>query len=281
MPVYINPDFRRLPSGLADAFDADRDGFFQLPAWYDLMVRSGVPPGTETRVYTDQRAGSSTAVLLHTTGREDGRRLGSLTNAHSLEHDIVHSSAADLETALAAILSEILDERPRWDCLSLSELDPRAPSYAAIANALRGAGLMVACSFDSGTWYEDTAGLSFADYLAARPSSLRNTWHRKTRKIERTNLLVKRFFEGDKDLDQAVADYQSVYSASWKPAEFFPDFVPALIRLAGELGALRLGIFYLDGIPAAAQLWVVWHGRAFICKLAHDKRLTISRSALF
>jgi CelD/BcsL family acetyltransferase involved in cellulose biosynthesis len=63
-----------------------------------------------------------------------------------------------------------------------------------------------------------------------------------------------------------------VYSASWKPAEFFPDFVPALIRLAGELGALRLGIFYLDGIPAAAQLWVVWHGRAFICKLAHDKR---------
>ena len=59
---------------------------------------------------------------------------------------------------------------------------------------------------------------------------------------------------------------------SWKPAEFFPDFVPGLIRLAGELGALRLGLYYLDGSPAAAQLWIVWNGRAVICKLAHDRR---------
>jgi CelD/BcsL family acetyltransferase involved in cellulose biosynthesis len=69
-----------------------------------------------------------------------------------------------------------------------------------------------------------------------------------------------------------LADYQTVYAASWKPAEFFPAFVPALLRLAGELGALRLGIYYLDGAPAAAQFWVLWNGRAVICKLAHDKR---------
>jgi len=53
----------------------------------------------------------------------------------------------------------------------------------------------------------------------------------------------------------------------------FPQFIPALIRLAAELGALRLGIYYIDGVPAATQFWILWHGRAVIYKLAHDKRL--------
>jgi hypothetical protein len=205
--------------------------------------------------------------------KEDyARSLASLTNAHSLEHGVLHAPGADLETGFAAILSEILADRPQWDCLSLSELDPREPSYTLLAGALRRAGLLVECSFSSGTWYENTAGLSFPDYVSARPSELRNTWHRKRRKLERGSRLTTSFVDDDNGVDQALADYEAVYAASWKPSELFPEFVPALIRLAGELRALRLGIYYLDGIPAAAQFWIVWNGRAVICKLAHDKR---------
>jgi GNAT acetyltransferase-like protein len=236
------------------------------------VARYGVLPGTETRVYTDERAGSATAVVLQSPGDTGRRRLESLTNAHSLEHGIVRGSGGDLGIALAAILSEIFGARPQWDCLVFSELDPREPSYAALAGALRRAGLLVECSFSSGTWYEETVELSFADYLAARPSELRNTWRRKRRRLQEATRLEKRFFFADNHIDQAITDYRSVYDASWKPAELFPTFVPALIRLAAELRALRLGIYYLDGIPAAAQFWIVWHGRAFICKLAHDKR---------
>src|SRR5207302_827569 len=71
---------------------------------------------------------------------------------------------------------------------------------------------------------------------------------------------------------RAIADYQTIYAASWKPPEDFPEFIPALIRLAAELGALRLGIYYIDGAPAAAQFWILWHGRAVIYKFAHDKQ---------
>ena len=273
MPLYRNPDFRRLPSGLACAFDKGTpDSFFALPAWYDLIARHGVPQASEIRVYTDERPGSAAALLAQTTRGHAGRNLASLTNAHSLEHGILHAPGAELQTSLAAILSEMFAERPQWDCISLSELDPREPSYAALLGALRRAGLLVESCFSSGTWYEETAGLSFPDYVSARPSGLRNTWHRKRRRLERSNRLTRSFVDDDKGLDQAVADYETVYAASWKPPELFPDFVPALIRLAGKLRALRLGIYYLDGIPAAAQFWIVWKGRAVICKLSHDER---------
>ena len=273
MPLYRNPDFRRLPSGLADVFyKCSENSFFSLPAWYDLMSRHGVLEGTEIRIYTDERPASATAILLQDATGKAGRGLVSLTNAHSLEHSILTGPEANLEAALDTVLSAIFAERPRWGCLSLAELDPRDASYAILVGGLRRAGLFVESRFDSGTWYEDTAGLSFADYLTARPSELRNTWRRKRRRLDRSNRLTTAFFAYDLGLDQALADYQTIYAASWKPPEYFPEFVPALIRLAGHLGALRLGIYYIDRIPAAAQFWLVWNSRAVICKLAHDKR---------
>jgi hypothetical protein len=274
MPVYRNPDFQRLPSGLAHIFESGSpNSFFALSTWYDLMARHGVPEATVVCAYTDERPGLETALLVQAAMSGGRRTLRSLTNAHSLEHGILHAPGADLEGALAAIVSDILAERPLWDCISLAELDPREPSYPGLVAALRQAGMLVECSFSSGTWYEDTADLSFADYVAARPSELRNTWLRKRRKLERGNRLTKSFFDDDlTDIDRAIADYEAVYAASWKPAELFPGFVPALIGLLAKLRALRLGIYYVDAIPAAAQFWIVWNRRAVICKLAHDKR---------
>jgi Acetyltransferase (GNAT) domain len=273
MPVYRNPDFRRLPSGLARAFDeGSRHSFFALPTWYDLMARYGVPEEAEICVYTDERPAGPIAVFAQTAAGEARRTLSSLTNAHSLEHGIVRAPRADIEAGLAAITAQMLADRPQWDCLSLAELDPRDPSYAALLAALRRAGLFVECSFSSGTWYEETAGLSFADYLAARPSELRNTWRRKRRRLDRSGRLSMTFYDRDTAIDQAIADYQAIYAGSWKPAELFPDFVPALIRLSAELRTLRLGIYHVDGIPAAAQFWIMWNRRAVVCKLAHDRR---------
>ena len=273
MPLYRNPDFRRLPSGLARLFDtAVGDSFLALPAWYDLVARHGVPTETEIRVYTDERPGSAVALLLRTGVERAGRCLESLANPYSVEHGILCTPGADLGAGLTAILSEVLGERPRWDRLALAELDPRHPSYRAAMRSLPRAGLLVECTFDSGTWYEQTAGLRFADYVAARPSELRNTWRRKRRRLERSNRLTKTFFADASGIDQAIADYRTIYAASWKPAESFPEFIPALIRLAAGLGALRFGIYYVDGVPAAAQFWTLWNGRAVIHKLAHDKR---------
>jgi hypothetical protein len=273
MPIYKNPDFRRLPSGLAKIFDRScLASFFALPQWYDLLAQFGVPQGTEIRVYTDERPGSTVAVLLQATIEEGRRCLTSLANFYSVEHGLITDPDADLDRGLAVILSEIRADRPRWDCLRLAELDPRDASYDALLRALRRAGLLVECTAGPATWYETTDQLTFADYLARRPSQLRGTWRRKRRSITAAGLLSAAFFSDAPGIDAAIADYQTIYAASWKPPEAFPRFIPALIRLAAELGALRLGIYYIDGVPAAAQFWIVWQKRAVIYKLAHDRQ---------
>jgi hypothetical protein len=272
MPIYRNPDFRRLPSGLATIFETSGDSFFALPGWYDLMARHGAPGGAEIRVYSDERPGSATALVMRTDDGERCRSLQSLANAYSVEHGIVAAPGTDLGRGLDAILAEIVAERPQFDRLSLAELDPREIGFHAAAAALRRTGFLIEQVFHSGTWYEETTGMSFAEYVAARPSELRHTWQRKRRRAERDGRLKKIFIADCTGIDAAIADYEAIYAASWKPAEAFPEFIPALMRLAAGLGALRLGVYHIDGIPAAAQFWLLWRGRAVIYKLAHDKR---------
>jgi Acetyltransferase (GNAT) domain len=270
MPLYKNPDFLRLPPGLARIFGDRQQSFFALPQWYDLMARFGVETGTEIRVYTDERANSSAALLLQTAFGQSPLSLLSLANFYSVEHGPVATATEALDPALDAIIAEIMTDRPRWDCIRLLELDPSEDSYGALVRALRRAGLLVECTQGAGTWFEATGGMSFKDYVAERPSQLRSTWRRKRRSLATTGRLRTEFFSEPAGIETAIADYETVYAASWKTPEAFPHFMPELIRLAAGLGALRLGIYYIDGAPAASQFWIVWQGRAVIYKLAHD-----------
>src|SRR5690242_16691307 len=170
MPLYKNPDFLRLSPGLARIFGERQQSFFALPQWYDLMARFGVEAGTEIRVYTDERPDSSAAVLLQNAFAQSPLALLSVANFYSVEHGPVSAAATALDRALGAIVTEILADRPRWDCIRLLELDPSEDSYGALARALRRSGLLVECTPGAATWFEATGGMSFKDYLAERPS---------------------------------------------------------------------------------------------------------------
>src|SRR3954469_15587566 len=102
MPLYKNPDFLRLPPGLARIFGDRQQSFFALPQWYDLMARFGVEAGTEIRVYTDERPNSSAAVLLQGISGRFPRALLSLANFYSIEHGPVSAPAEALDGALNA-----------------------------------------------------------------------------------------------------------------------------------------------------------------------------------
>jgi hypothetical protein len=119
-------------------------------------------------------------------------------------------------------------------------------------------------------WVHDTKGGTFEEYMAARPTQLRNTIARKSRKLEREHGYHIRLFVDD-DLQQALGDYQTVFRASWQGTEYCSDLIPGLVNRLAEHGWLRLAILYIAGQPAAAQLWFVAHHRASIFRLAYDK----------
>jgi hypothetical protein len=275
MLVLQNPDFLTLSPGVAALFErAGRDSFFSSAAWYDLMAKFGLEAAQQVRLYVDSDIRSQVALVAQGAGKEDAkgsRLLRSLTNAYSCEHRIILGEKVDPASALQELAHFLAAESPAWHRIMLAGFDPADPPVAALAGALRKAGMAVRPFFDSGTWYEVTAGMSFAEYLAGRPSILRNTWQRKAAKLQRSGQAQFRYYDSVDDLESGIADYQHVYRNSWKPEERFPLFMPELIRMAARLGALRMGTLHFGGHPAAAQFWIVWRRRACIYKLAHDE----------
>jgi hypothetical protein len=275
MLVVQNPDFLAMSPGVAALFEqAGKESFFSSAAWYDLIARFGLEAAQQTRLYVDSDIRSQLALVSQEARRDDAngsRVLRSLTNAYTCEHRIILGTGVDTATALRELAHCLAAESPAWHRIMLAGFDPADPPVATLAGALRNAGMAVKPYFDSGTWYEVTAGMSFADYVASRPSMLRNTWQRKAAKLQRSGQAQFRYYDSIEDLECGIADYQSVYRSSWKPEEHFPLFIPELIRTAARLGALRMGTLHFGGRPAAAQFWIVWRYRACIYKLAHDE----------
>lgn len=262
------PDFVNLPEPLAGLFAAAGEGsFFATPAWYDLMSREAREAGARLHLFADDDA--SAALVCRTDGE---KRLHSLSNAYSVEHGaIVRPGESRGSRALIGLAAAIADAGPPWELIRLAGFDPADPGYSAVRDGFRAARWLVRPFFDSGTWYEDTRGLDFRRYFDARPTVLKNTYRRKAKSGE-TKKLDWRFSDSGCDIEELIADYETVYRNSWKESERFRNFIPALIRLAFARGALRMGVIRIDGVPAAAQFWIIWRGRAVIYKLAHDER---------
>jgi hypothetical protein len=171
-------------------------------------------------------------------------------------------------TALAE-LGHGLATQAETDIIDLPGLDADAPETAALATGLATAGWHIGRYDHFINHYEPVTG--FDAWLALRPPALRNTLARKTRALTRGGEADLTILTGEAAA-AAAPDYEAVYRESWKQPEPFPDFMPGLIRYAGETGCLRLGLCRIGGRAAAVQVWLVAAGRATLFKLAHDRR---------
>lgn len=267
-----------LPDEVEALFDSSsNEDFFLSLAWFRALADAGFAAASQARVYLagppDTRAGLVVCAAPRGLQGFGTRTMRSLTNFYSCRYAPLLHEVARPE-ALGSVIDQMVGERPRWDVINLDSLDRDGALFPALSQAFASRGWPVQSYFHFGNWFENTTDMTAADYFAARPGQLRNTLKRQAGKLAKTSSSTFRIFTREDELEEAIDSYETVYAQSWKEAEPFPSFAAKLIRTAAALGSLRLGIMTIDDVPAAAQIWIVWRGKATIFKLAHDRRFT-------
>ncbi len=253
--------------------------FFYSFAWFQNFCVTALDPGDNVRIYaleTGEAAAKPLAALLTRSRRTSSlplfpRTLSGLSNFYtSLYGPLLigeNGSLAALEKLAGAIRDDGLS-----DVVDLKWFDRDSPVFADFQRAIRSAGMLVQTYFCAGNWYLPVEGRSYSQYLDGLRSSVRNIARSKNKKIERSGRVRFDLISGMTGLEPAIEAYQRIYASSWKVPEPYPEFIPGLIRMCARHGWLRLGLAYVDGEPAAAQVWIVSHGTASIYKIAYDKR---------
>jgi len=244
------------------------DDFFARRSWFENLAATCLGADERTLLLAAERPDGSLAALLPC--RVSGRRGRSLTNFYTCSFRPLLSREAEPAAALAALAKAA--RLAGLSTLDLDSMPAEEPGFAALGDAFRREGFLVAPYFHFVNRYDDIAARSAAAYFADRPAQLRNTVRRKRSALERDGRLTCELHREAAGVEAAIRDYDAVYAASWKDAEPFPSFTPGLIRAAAATGALRLGVARVDGAPAAAQLWLAAGAHATIFKLAYDER---------
>ncbi|SRR6266446_662256 len=267
-----------LPESYSDVFQAGaRASFFLSRDWFQNFAEHIVPDPRELRIYGVETAdGHGVATLPMIRKRQSNGLLSlasleSLTNYYTCYFAPMLRNQDETNEVAKVLAMGLWEDRSRWHILKLQPLSRDSAIFTALVNSFRDMGMVVQTYFCFGNWYLDVAGRSYQEYVQSLSSVLQKNIPYNLRRLERNGGEIV-IITGETGLDKALDDYERVYSASWKIQEAAPSFIRGLAWRAARNGWLRLGLVYVDGEPAAAQLWIVHEGVASIYKIAYDER---------
>lgn len=263
--VFQHPD--QFPTDVMQLFAKAEQENFQLGLpWLLNLVKTVYQGDGGVHLYVLRREGHLMAVLpILATKIASGWQVQSLANYYTSFYEPAMEAEADISPLIQAVLKA----HTPVVSLRFSPMNPASATYQQLKNAMQANRLRPFDFFCFGNWYLDVTG-DWDAYLKSRSGTLRNTIKRMTKKFEADGGAMD-LQQGRHHLSEALEAYQKVYTTSWKAAEPYPDFMPGLIQMCADQGALRLGIARLNGQAIAAQLWVVVNKKAYIFKVAYDE----------
>ena len=271
MNPAILDSFPTLPASADGLFASDH--LFASKPWFEAFLAAGMEPSTEPLFFVLNGAAGPRAVLPCQRLPHGDLSVSSLTSFYSCDFRPLIAAGED-EAATAFALGNALAERLSDEAVfGFDSLDSHLPALAPFLKGLACPGRVLLRYAHFGRWWEDLQGRTFDQYLAARDGALREVIRRKTARLERDGATFTMVGAGSSaaETEAGIADYETVYAASWKEAEPYPAFQPTLMRKLAEAGWLRLALCHLEGRPIAAQLWGVAGRTATVLKLAHDQ----------
>ncbi|MGE3569040.1 MAG: GNAT family N-acetyltransferase [Gammaproteobacteria bacterium] len=253
---------------------------FVCATWLQAFEAELLGPG-ETPLYLWAEAGGEVLAvlpLLASRRRPCGvLRLRAMGNFYTglfdaAEQPGLGASPARRAAVAAALAAHLATRHGRVPLLEMQPLrdDDALPAWVAAALAARGYATRRYPAH--GNWYEDVAGIDFATYMQRRPGQLRSTLERKRRRLLREHDVRLEVHDRADTVAAAFSAYETVYVASWKSAERSPAFIRRVMSALAAHGIVNLGVLTVDGMPAAAQLWVRIGRTWAVFKLAYDPR---------
>ncbi len=277
--------FAELPShSLSFLSGIEKNNFYLGKSWFENFSTNTVTADSHVHIYCVEENGdvpkTRGMIFMRSPAGQNGslsQKLfsGAKTIASMTAHQSIYFAPAvdescdDQAHIIQMLIQSIHEEKPRWNLIDINFMNKDSQIYTHVFNAMKQCGMSVHSYNYRPNMYEDLSGTTFEDFIASRPSMVRKTYMRKSRKLEKSdNVRFELLTSGD--LEQAIADYKTIHDRSWKEDEIFPEHDPGVTRQAALAGSLRLGLLYLDDKPVAVQVWLVSSGRATIYKLHYD-----------
>jgi len=277
MRVRQYSSFENLPGATRDCLtSAGRRNFFFSISWFQALLEKASPSGDQLCIFVAETSEHPTAILVAKQRNEAGALrshmlLGLSQGTYtSLYGPILHDDGG--AEGLREILLTIARTRPSFDVLRFDSLERRAPAFDLMVTVFRSAGMIVQPFFNFRNWFENVSGLSVEEYRSSRSPETRDLISRHVGCIEESGRGRFQLITGGAGLPAALTNYELVDLQSWKPPEPYPFFIPQIVHSAARAGVLRLGLFYIDNEPAAAQIWIVNGGKATILRVHYAEK---------
>lgn len=270
MPARAYRSYAELPAAAADLF-AVREPIFQSRAWLENFERNGLRPGDQLRVFSVELDGRPVALAPAVYSRlyaaHPNARVLYFLQADEQPYEPLLGKASAREAA-AALADWLVANRNAYDVVRAGPLDPQAPFAAALVAALRASRHPLQLYAHFSDRYETVAGISFKDYVARRPRALREVLERNSRLLLQGGRGRFHLASNRELLEDSWGSIRRIVDQTPREAESEPPgYLPSVLALAADAGALRLGIFFLDDVPEAMQLWIVNTGVAYCLRI--------------